>query len=177
MGFEIAEQLGWSVPDAILYPTGGGTGIVGIWKALDELEQMGWIGSERPKMITVQAEGCAPIVNAFEAGDEFATPIESPHTLAAGMRVPSAIGDYLILRAIRESGGTAVRVSDEEILESTAEMARFEGIFPAPEGGATLAGLKKLLDRGDIGRDERVMLINTGSALKYMDVLGPLFER
>ena len=177
MGLEIAEQLDWSVPDAIIYPTGGGTGIVGIWKALDELEQMGWIGSARPKMISVQAEGCAPIVHAFEAGDEFATPIEAPHTLAAGMRVPSAIGDYLILRAIRDSGGTAITVTDAEIIESTSEMARFEGIFPAPEGGATLAGLKKLLERGDIGRDERVLLINTGSALKYMDVLGPLFEQ
>ena len=177
MGLEIAEQLDWSVPDAIIYPTGGGTGIVGIWKALDELEQMGWIGSARPRMISVQAEGCAPIVHAFEAGEEFATPVDNPHTLAAGMRVPAAIGDYLILRAIRESGGTAVTVTDEEILESTSEMARFEGIFPAPEGGATLAGLKKLLERGDICRDERVMLINTGSALKYMDVLSPLFEK
>lgn len=176
MGLEIAEQLGWSVPDVILYPTGGGTGIVGIWKALDELERMGLMGSERPRMVSVQAEGCSPIVNAFESGADHAEPIENPHTLAAGMRVPSAIGDYLILQAVRESGGTAIRVSDDEILDSTAEMARHEGIFPAPEGGAIWAATKKLVDQGTIGRDERVLLINTGSALKYMDVLGPIFE-
>jgi len=176
MGLEIAEQLDWTVPDVILYPTGGGTGIVGIWKALDELERMGLMGSERPRMVSVQAEGCSPIVNAFEAGADHAEPIKNPHTLAAGMRVPAAIGDYLILQAVRESGGTAIRVSDDEILEGTAEMARLEGIFPAPEGGAIWAATKKLVDQGTIGRDERVLLINTGSALKYMDVLGPLFE-
>ncbi len=176
MGLEIAEQLGWTLPDVIVYPTGGGTGIVGMWKAFEELERMAWTGSERPRMVVVQAEGCAPMVNAFTAGDEFATPIENPHTLAAGLRVPSAIGDYLILRAVRESGGTALTVSDDEMLRGVSDIARLAGIFAAPEGGATLAALRKLIDSGDVGRDERVLLLNTGSALKYMDVLGGLFE-
>jgi threonine synthase len=176
MGLEIAEQLDWSVPDAIIYPAGGGTGIVGIWKALDELERMGWIGPDRPKMIAVQAEGCAPIVNAYQEGAEFATPVDNPHTLAAGLRVPAAIGDYLILGAIRESGGTALAVSDDEMLVAVKEMAEYEGIFPAPEGGATLAALKTLMGDGTLATDDRILLLNTGSALKYMDVLGPIFE-
>ena len=177
LGLEIAEQLGWTVPDVIVYPTGGGTGIVGMWKAFDELEQMGWIGAARPRMVVVQAEGCAPIVDAFRTGSEFATPVDDPHTLAAGIRVPSAIGDYLVLRAVRESGGTAVTVTDQEILRGVGDMARFEGIFAAPEGGATLAGLRNLVADGEVTRGERVLLVNTGSALKYMDVLGPVFER
>ena len=173
MGYEIVEQLDFSVPDVIVYPTGGGTGIIGIWKALDEMESMGWIGAERPRMVCVQAEGCAPIVNAFRAGSEFAEPVKEPSTLAAGLRVPAAIGDFLVLRAVRESGGTALTVEDPEMVAAVREMARMEGVFAAPEGGATLAALKHMLADGTVERDERVVLLNTGSALKYLDVLGP----
>lgn len=173
MGYEIVEQLGFEVPDVIIYPTGGGTGIVGIWKALDEMEQLGWIGSERPRMICVQAEGCAPIVTAYRNGDEFATPFPDPHTLAAGMRVPAAVGDFLVIRAVRESNGTALTVTDPEMVDSVRKMASLEGVFAAPEGGATLAALEQLLESGEVSRSERVVLLNTGSALKYLDVLGP----
>ena len=171
LGYEIAEQMGWRLPDAIVYPTGGGTGIVGMWKAFAEMEELGWIGPERPKMVCVQAEGCAPLVRAFHRGTEFAEPWENPKTLAAGIRVPGAIGDYLILRALRESGGTAITVSDEEMLVCVSEVASSEGIFPCPEGAATYAGLKKLLDQGTLQREERLLLINTGSGLKYLDAL------
>ena len=171
MGYEIVEQLRFEVPDVIIYPTGGGTGIVGIWKALDEMEQLGWIGSERPNMVSVQAEGCAPIVNAFMAGDEFAEPVAEPHTLAAGMRVPAAIGDFLILRALRESGGTAVTVSDAQMVSGVNELAATEGIFAAPEGGATVAALRDLRSNGTITPEKRVVLLNTGSAYKYLDLL------
>lgn len=171
MGYEIVEQLGFEVPDAIIYPTGGGTGIVGIWKALDEMKQLGWIGSKRPRMVSVQAEGCAPIVEAFKAGDDFASPVPDPHTLAAGMRVPAAIGDFLVLRALRESGGNAVPVTDEQMVSGVIELAATEGIFAAPEGGATVAALRSLLDSGSICPEDRVVLLNTGSAYKYIDVL------
>ena len=171
MGYEIVEQLGFNVPDVIIYPTGGGTGIVGIWKALDEMEQLGWIGSERPQMVCVQAEGCAPIVRAFKAGDEFAEPVANPHTLAAGMRVPAAIGDFLILRALRESGGTAVTVSDAQMVSGVNELAATEGIFAAPEGGATVAALRNLRSNGTITPEKRIVLLNTGSAYKYLDLL------
>ncbi len=173
MGYEIVEQLGFEVPDAIIYPTGGGTGIVGIWKALDEMETLGWIGSERPRMICVQAEGCSPLVDAYDKGEEFADPFPNPATLAAGMRVPAAVGDFLVIRAVRESAGTAIRVSDDQMVGAVKKMSSFEGIFPAPEGGATLSALEMLLDSGFIGRDERVVLLNTGSALKYLDALIP----
>lgn len=173
MGYEIVEQLGFSVPDVIIYPTGGGTGIVGIWKALDEMEALGWIGSERPRMVCVQAEGCAPFVTAYRNGEEFAEPFPDPHTLAAGMRVPAAVGDFLVIRAVRESGGTALTVSDPEMVYAVRKLAESEGIFAAPEGGATLASLEKLLETGEVAKDERVVLLNTGSALKYLDVLGP----
>lgn len=171
MGYEIVEQLSFEVPDVIVYPTGGGTGIVGIWKALDEMEHLGWIGSERPRMVCVQAEGCAPLVEAFHKGEEFATPFPDPHTMAAGLRVPAAIGDFLVIRAIRESGGTAVTVSDQEMVDGMVEMARSEGVFAAPEGGATLAALRKLIEDGMVKRDERVVLLVTGNAHKYLDVL------
>ena len=171
MGYEIVEQMGFEVPDVIVYPTGGGTGIVGIWKAMDEMEQLGWIGSERPRMVCVQAEGCAPLVAAYEKGQEFADPFPNPHTLAAGMRVPAAIGDFLVIRAVRESGGTAVTVTDEEMVEGMVEMARQEGVFAAPEGGATLAALRKLIERGLVSRDERVVLLVTGNGHKYLDML------
>jgi len=173
MGYEIVEQLGFEVPDVIIYPTGGGTGIVGIWKALDEMEQLGWIGSERPRMVCVQAEGCSPLVDAYKKGEEFAEPFPNPSTLAAGMRVPAAVGDFLVIRAVRESGGTALTVTDEQMVDSVRDMSVYEGIFPAPEGGATLSALRLLLDSGEVNRDDRVVLLNTGSALKYLDVLGP----
>ena len=171
MGYEIAEQLGWTLPDAIIYPTGGGTGIVGMWKAFGEMEAMGWIDSRRPKMYAVQAEGCAPIVRAFERGDEFAEPWEGAETIAAGVRVPSAIGDYLILGAVRESGGGALTVSDAEIIKRMGEVARLEGMFICPEGAATVAALAKLLASGDLRADERILLLNTGSGLKYLELV------
>ena len=171
MGYEIVEQLGYEVPDVIIYPTGGGTGIVGIWKALGEMEALGWLGPERPRMISVQAEGCAPIASAFEAGTEFAEPFANPSTLAAGMRVPAAIGDFLILRALRESGGMAVTVTDAEMVGAVHELASTEGVFAAPEGGATLAALRKLVDSGSIDPAERVVLLNTGNAYKYLDMM------
>lgn len=176
MGYEIAEQLGWSLPDVIVYPTGGGTGIVGMWKAFDEMERMGWIGSERPRMVMVQAEGCAPLVKAYEAGERHAELFPNPHTLAAGMRVPVAIGDYLVLDAVRESGGTALTVTDDEMIQGVKDMASYEGVFAAPEGGALVAALRKLMKSGTVSRDERVLLLVTGSAMKYLDVLGPAFE-
>jgi len=166
MGLEMAEQLGWKLPDVIVYPTGGGTGIVGMWKAFDELEALGWIGPERPRVVSVQAEGCAPIVRAYDAGERFAETWENAHTIAPGIRVPAAIADYLILDAVRDSNGTAVTVSDDEILVAMSEMARLEGIFAAPEGAATYAGYKKLLTKGTLDAGESVVLFQTGSGLK-----------
>ena len=171
MGYEIAEQMGWALPDAIIYPTGGGTGIVGIWKAFDEMEQLGWIGKERPRMFAVQAEGCAPIVRAFDQGTEFAEPWENARTVAPGLRVPAAIGDYLILRVLRESGGGGVTVTDQELLDYVKVVASLEGIFVCPEGAATAAGAEKLLADGTLAPDDRVLLLNTGSGLKYLDLL------
>ena len=169
LGYEIAEQSEWILPDVIVYPTGGGTGLVGMWKAFDELQQLGWIGEKRPRMISVQAAGCAPIVRAFEAGTRFAEEFENAQTVASGLRVPKAIGDFLILDAIRESGGTAIAVTDEELMEGARELARTEGIFAAPEGGACVPALRKLLARGDVKPDESVVLFNTGSGIKYLD--------
>ena len=169
LGYEIAEQSEWTLPDVIVYPTGGGTGLVGMWKAFDELQQLGWIGEKRPRMISVQAAGCAPIVRAFEAGIRFAEEFENAQTVASGLRVPKAIGDFLILDAIRESGGTAVAVTDEELMEGARELARTEGMFAAPEGGACVPALRKLLARGDVKPDESVVLFNTGSGIKYLD--------
>ncbi|MCH7594700.1 MAG: pyridoxal-phosphate dependent enzyme, partial [Chloroflexi bacterium] len=151
----------------------GGTGIVGMWKAFDEMERMGWIGSDRPRMVVVQAEGCAPLVKAFEAGERHAQLFENPHTLAAGMRVPVAIGDYLVLDAVRESRGTALTVTDDEMVQGVKDLASLQGVFAAPEGGALVAALRKLIDSGTVSRDERVLLLVTGSAMKYLDVLGP----
>ncbi len=173
MGYEIAEQLGWELPDAIIYPTGGGTGIVGMWKAFDEMERLGWIGSRRPKMISVQAEGCAPIVQAFDAGERHATLFPNAHTVASGLRVPVAIGDYLMLDAIRASGGTAITVRDDEFVEAMKLFARAEGISPAPEGAATFVALRKLRDAGFLKEHERVVLFNTGAAWKYSELLDP----
>jgi len=169
MGYEIAEQLGWSLPDVVVYPTGGGTGLVGMWKAFDEMESLGWVGSGRPRMVSVQAQGCAPVVRAFERGDEFAEPWENASTMADGLRVPAAVGDFLMLRALRESGGTAVAVSDTEMLEGAHLIGRTEGIFAAPEGGAAVAAARKLLSNGWIEAGETVVLFNTGSGHKYAD--------
>src|SRR6266436_3065741 len=169
MGYELAEQLGWELPDVIIYPTGGGTGLIGMWKAFDEMEQLGWIGQNRPRMFSVQAEGCAPIVRAFEAGENSAAEFANAHTLAAGLRVPKAIGDFLILDALRASGGTAIAVTDEELISATKEIGAAEGIFCAPEGAACLPALKKLIADGSVKQDERVVLFNTGSGVKYIE--------
>jgi threonine synthase len=173
MGYELAEQLGWALPDWIIYPTGGGTGLVGMWKAFAELETIGWIapGAKRPKMVTVQANGCAPIVRAFEQGVEKAAPWEHATTLADGLRVPRAIGDFLILRAIRESGGTAVAVADAQMVQDMVAIGSLEGISAAPEGGAALSAIRRLVATGRMARHETVVLFNTGGALKYLDVL------
>jgi threonine synthase len=173
MGYELAEQLGWVLPDWIIYPTGGGTGLVGMWKAFAELETIGWIApsAKRPKMVTVQADGCAPIVRAFEQGVEKAAPWEHATTLADGLRVPRAIGDFLILRAIRESGGTALAVSDAQMVQDMVAIGSLEGISAAPEGGAALSAVRRLVATGRMARHETVVLFNTGGALKYLDVL------
>lgn len=168
MGYEIAEQLSWNLPDVIIYPTGGGTGLVGMWKAFDEMEKLGWINSKRPRMVSVQSTGCAPIVKAFNEEKEFAEMWHGAKTVADGLRVPAAIGDFLILRAIRESNGTAIDVTDEDLIESAKQIGRTTGIFASPEGGATLAALKKLKSTNWIKYDESVVLFNTGSGHKYM---------
>ena len=172
MGCELAEQFNWTLPDVVIYPTGGGTGLIGMWKAFDEMQKLGWIDDKLPRMVSVQAEGCAPIPRALDAGDEFASPWEGAHTVAAGLRVPQAIGDFLILRAIRESNGTAIAVSDDALSTCQHAMATEEGIFACPEGGATLAALEALLARGEISCEETVVLFNTGTGLKYPDLLG-----
>ena len=169
LGYELAEQLNWQLPDVIIYPTGGGTGLIGMWKAFDEMEQMGWIGSKRPRMVTVQAAGCAPIVQAFEEGNRFADEFPNAATTASGLRVPKAIGDFLILDALRKSGGTAVAVTDEELIAATREIGALEGIFCAPEGAACLPALRQLIEDGEVSSTDRVVLFNTGSGVKYME--------
>ncbi|GKS02791.1 threonine synthase [Sphingomonas aquatilis] len=167
MGLELAAQMGWELPDAIFYPTGGGTGLIGMWKAFDELERLGWIGPKRPRMYVVQASGCAPIVRAFEAGEEHAERWEDAHTVAAGIRVPRAVGDFLILRAVRESGGKAVGVGDPAILAAVDDCAKKDGLLLCPEGGATLAAYRQALRDGEVDEDERVVLFNCATGLKY----------
>lgn len=169
MGYELAEQLNWTLPDVIIYPTGGGTGLIGMWKAFDEMEQMGWIGPKRPRMVSVQSATCAPIVRAFEKGERFADEFENPATVASGLRVPKAIGDFLILDAIRESGGTAVAVSDDELIKAVGEIGATEGIFAAPEGAACLPALRKLMNDGLVKDGETVVLFITGSGVKYLE--------
>jgi threonine synthase len=171
MGYELAEQMKWELPDVILYPTGGGTGLIGMWKAFDEMERMGWIGSRRPRMVTVQAEGCAPIVKAFAAGALSGADVPDAHTVAAGLRVPKAIGDFIMLDILRRSGGTAVSVTDDELVTAVKEIGSAEGLFAAPEGAACLPALRQLLSRGEVSREERVVLFNTGSGLKYLEAL------
>jgi threonine synthase len=170
MGYELAETFGWILPDVIIYPTGGGTGLVGMWKAFAELETLGWLqNTKRPRMVAVQAEGCAPVVKAFEAGASFCDFWTNAHTLASGLRVPKSFADALILENLRESKGTAVAVSDASILEAQHKLGRMEGIFPAPEGAATLAALEIMIQQKWVHPEERIVLFNTGSGLKYLD--------
>ena len=167
MGLEIAEQMGWELPDVIFYPTGGGTGLIGMWKAFDELEAIGWIGSKRPRMVAVQATGCAPIVKAFEEREEHAPVWENAYTAAAGIRVPVAVGDFLILRAVRDSGGFAVAIPDDEIFEARDEVAREDGVLLCPEGAATFAAYKRALEEGSVKPNETAILYNCATGLKY----------
>jgi threonine synthase len=169
LGYELAEQFDWQLPNVIIYPTGGGTGLIGMWKAFDEMEQMGWIDSKRPRMVTVQSTGCAPIVRAFEDGERFATEFPNAATVASGLRVPRAIGDFLILDALRDSGGTAIAVTDAELIAAVKEVGAAEGIFCAPEGAACLPALRKLIDNGVVNRNEKVVLFNTGAGVKYLE--------
>jgi len=169
MGYELAEQLDWTLPDVIIYPTGGGTGLIGMWKAFDEMEQMGWIGSKRPKMVSVQSSTCAPIIRAFENGERFADEFENASTVASGLRVPKAIGDFLILDAIRASGGTAISVTDDELINAVGEIGAAEGIFAAPEGAACVPALRKLIEQEIVSSGETVVLFNTGSGIKYLE--------
>ena len=171
MGYEVAEQLGWRMPQGIIYPTGGGVGLLGMWKAFEEMEVLGWIGSERPKMITVQSSGCAPIVKAWDEGKETSEMWPDAATLAAGLRVPKPYGDYLILDILKKSRGTAISATDAEILDATRHWARVEGIFAAPEGAASLVAYRKLRATGFFRPEDTVVLFNTGSGLKYLDVL------
>lgn len=172
MGYELAEQFGWELPDVILYPTGGGTGLVGMWKAFDEMEAMGWIGSKRPRMFSIQATGCAPIVRAFENGWDEAPEFENAHTAASGLRVPRAIGDFIMLDILRRSGGGAIAVTDEEMIADTKVVGAAEGIFCAPEGAACLSALKKMLASGQVATNERTVLFNTGTGVKYLEAYG-----
>jgi threonine synthase len=177
MGYEIAEQFGWTLPDAILYPTGGGVGLIGMWKAFDELEALGWISQKRPKMIAVQATGCQPVVRAFNQGEPKTTYWDNAHTLAAGLRVPKPLGDALTLAAIRASEGTAIAVTDEEILDASLELSATTGVFAAPEGGSCLAGLKKLFANGFLKPSERIVLFNTATGLKYLEAFSTRFPQ
>jgi len=177
MGYELAEQMKWDLPDAIFYPTGGGVGIIGMWKAFAEMEALGWIGSRRPKMIAVQAAGCQPVVRAFEEGAERSRIWENAQTVASGLRVPKALGDFLILEAVRSSGGTAIAATDEELIDAGLELAADEGMFIAPEGAACVAALRKLLANGFLKSDERIVIYNTGAGLKYLEAYSARFPR
>ncbi len=171
MGLEIAEAFDWKPPDAVLYPTGGGVGLIAIWKAMRELDELGWLKGPPPRLIAVQADGCRPVVDAWEAGSATAERAVDPHTEAPGLRVPLPFAHALMLQAIRETNGTAVAVSDEELIAAMSELARSEGVFACPEGAALLPALRRLLERGDLARDARVVLLNTGNALKYTDLM------
>ena len=172
MGYELAEQFNWALPDVILYPTGGGTGLIGMWKAFDEMEEMGWIGSQRPRMFTIQAAGCAPIVRAFDNGWDEAPEFENAHTAASGLRVPKAIGDFIMLDILRKSGGGAISVTDEEMIADTKVVGAAEGLFCAPEGAACFSALKKMLAAGTVSADDRIVLFNTGTGVKYLEAYG-----
>lgn len=173
MGYELAEQGGWQLPDVVIYPTGGGTGLVGMWKAFAELRQLGWLEGDLPRMVAVQASGCAPIVHAFAAGAEQAPPWQGAETVALGLRVPEALGDFLILKVLRESRGTAIAVDDSDIITALRELATVEGVWACPEGAATWAACKKLVASGWVKPHERMVLFNTGTGLKYLEVVGP----
>ncbi len=177
MGYEVAEQLDWELPDAIFYPAGGGVGLIGMWKAFEEMEALGWIGPKRPKMIAVQAEGCQPIVKAFESGADHGELYPNASTVAAGLRVPKPLGDRLMLRAIRESGGCAIAVSDADMLDAGVELASDEGMFAAPEGGACVAAARKLIETGFLKASDQIVLYNTGSGLKYLEAYSVRFRR
>jgi len=177
MGYELAEQMGWKLPDAIFYPTGGGVGIIGMWKAFEEMEALGWIGSERPKMIVVQVEGCQPVVRAFEKGEPRSQFWDNAHTVASGLRVPKPLGDFLILEAVRNSGGTAIAVSDADLIDDGIQLASDEGMFVAPEGAACVSALKKLLAGGFLKKSEKIVIYNTGAGLKYLEAYSTRFPR
>jgi threonine synthase len=169
LGYELAEQLGWSLPDVILYPTGGGTGLIEMWKAFSEMETLGWIKTQRPRMFSVQAAGCAPIVNGFEIGAEYAAEFANAQTCASGLRVPKAVGDFLMLRILRESAGGAIAIADSEMIRVTRKIGAAEGLFVAPEGAACFAALPALIESGQIKREEHVVIFNTGSGIKYLE--------
>ena len=169
LGYELAEELDWKLPDVVLYPTGGGTGLLGMWKAFDEMETLGWIGKKRPRMFAVQAAGCAPIVRASEAGETIAAEFPNAHTIASGLRVPKAIGDFLILKILRESSGGAIAVDDEEMIRVAREIGANEGLFICPEGAACFVALRLLRSAGKIASGERVVVFNTGSGIKYFE--------
>ncbi|MBM3735133.1 MAG: threonine synthase [Acidobacteria bacterium] len=177
MGYEVAEQFHWNLPDVIFYPTGGGVGIIGMWKAFHEMEALGWIGPRRPKMIAVQVEGCQPVVRAYNEGKQRSEFWQNASTVAAGLRVPKPLGDFLILESVRESGGTAIAVSDDEMLDAGIGLATQEGMFVAPEGAACVAALKKLLDSGFLKPEERMVIYNTGAGLKYLEAYSTKFPR
>ena len=169
MGYELAEQFNWNLPDVILYPTGGGTGLIGMWKAFNEMEKMGWIDEKRPRMVSVQSETCAPIVRAFHEGKRFADEFENAETVASGLRVPKAIGDFLILDALRESGGTAIAVPDKDLIKAVKEIGAAEGIFCAPEGAACFSALREMIGQNLINENEKVVIFNTGAGVKYLE--------
>ncbi len=177
MGYEVAEQLGWELPDAIFYPTGGGVGMIGMWKAFAEMEALGWIGSKRPKMIAVQAEGCQPVVRAFEQGAERSQFFEGASTVAAGLRVPKPLGDFLVLNAVRESHGTAIAVSDEDLIDAAIRLAGDDGLFAAPEGAACVSAAARLIEEGFLSPDDKIVIYNTGSGLKYLEAYSTRFPR
>jgi threonine synthase len=177
MGYEVVEQLGWEVPDAIFYPTGGGVGMIGMWKAFDEMEALGWIGPKRPKMIAVQAAGCQPVVRAFEAGEERSRFWDGATTVASGLRVPKPLGDFLVLKAVRESGGTAVAVADSDLIDAGLQLAADEGIFVSPEGAACIPAAERLLREGFLKPDEKIVIYNTGAGLKYLDAYATRYSR
>jgi threonine synthase len=179
MGLEVAEQLGWRLPDAIFYPTGGGVGLIGMWKAFDELEKLGWLksGSKRPKMVAIQAAGCAPIPKAFEAGEKVSQACTDAHTVAAGLRVPKAYGDYIILDVLKRSGGTAVSIEDDELMKSLRDWSDTEGVFFSPEGAAATAAYDRLIASGFLKSSDEVVIFNTGSGLKYIDVIAAFLNK
>jgi threonine synthase len=177
MGYELAEQMNWELPDVIFYPTGGGVGLIGMWKAFEEMETMGWIGPKRPKMIAVQVACCQPVVRAFEQGQPRSEFWEDAHTVASGLRVPKPLGDFLVLDAVRKSHGTAIAVTDEELIDAGIQLATDEGLFVAPEGSACLSALEKLLQSGFLNADEKILIYNTGAGLKYLEAYSTRFPR